>query len=131
VTNQTEDRELPHDAVFEMGHAAGLVEPCPLQLDSLRKLVEEPSAPSEQDVDQVDPDLVHEPGGEELRPMSAPISPMRLSPAASRACASALSIPSPTNVKGGPELAGDLWVTTKHATSPSGPLPPQFSVELS
>ena len=53
------------------------------------------------------------------------MSPTRLPPAASWASARACSIPSVTNVKGGPELAGGLWVTTKHGTSFSGPLPPQ------
>ena len=57
---------LPEDAVLEMRHAVGLAEPGPFQLDSLRELVEQPTAPSEQDIDQVDSDLVHEPRGEEL-----------------------------------------------------------------
>jgi hypothetical protein len=49
-----------------MRHAAGLAEAGLLQLDSPRELVEQPTAPSEQDIDQVNPDLVHEPRGEEL-----------------------------------------------------------------
>lgn len=31
----------------------------------------------------------------------------------------------------GSELAGGLWVTTKHETSPSRPLPPHAPIELS
>jgi hypothetical protein len=58
--------ELPEDAVLEMSHAVGLAQPGLFQLDSLRELVEQPTAPSEQDIDQVDSDLVHEPRGEEL-----------------------------------------------------------------
>jgi hypothetical protein len=49
-----------------MHHAVGLAEPGLFQLDSLRELVEQPAAASEQDIDQVDSDLVHEPRGEEL-----------------------------------------------------------------
>ena len=49
-----------------MRHAVGLADPGLFQLDSLRELVEQPTAPAEQDIDQVDPDLVHEPRGEEL-----------------------------------------------------------------
>src|SRR6266542_2443041 len=45
---------------------AGLTEPRPLQLDPLGELVEEATAPPEQDIDHVDPDLVHEPRGQEL-----------------------------------------------------------------
>ena len=63
--------------------------------------------------------------------MLAPISPIRLSPAASWAFASALSIPSVTNANTGSGLVGDLWVITKHGTSPSGPFPPHSPIELS
>jgi hypothetical protein len=49
-----------------MRHAVGPAEPGLFQLDSLRKLVEQPTPPSEQDIDQVDSDLVHESRGEEL-----------------------------------------------------------------
>src|SRR5687768_11656943 len=56
----------PDDAVLEMRHAVGLAEPGLFQLDSPRELVEQPTPPAEQDVDQVDSDLVHEPRGEEL-----------------------------------------------------------------
>ena len=58
--------QLPEDAVLEMRYAVGLAEPGLFQLDSLRELVEQPTAPSEQDVDHVDSDLVHELRGEEL-----------------------------------------------------------------
>jgi hypothetical protein len=122
---------LPEDAVLEMRHAVGLAEPGLFQLDSLRELVEQPTAPSEQDIDQVDPDLVHEPRAEECWSMSAPMSPICLSAATSWAFARARSIPSVTNVKTGSELSGGLWVTTKHGTSPTGPLPPHASIELS
>src|SRR5438093_3967906 len=61
----------------------------------------------------------------------APISPIRFSAATSWAFARALSIPSVANVNTGSELAGGLWVTTKHGTSPSGPLSPHASIELS
>jgi hypothetical protein len=47
-------------------HVVGLAEPGLFQLDPLRELVEQSTAPSQQDIDQVDPDLVHEPRGEEL-----------------------------------------------------------------
>jgi hypothetical protein len=57
---------LTDDAVLEMRHAAGLADPRLLELDSLRELVEQPASTSEQDVDHVDPDLVHESGREEL-----------------------------------------------------------------
>jgi hypothetical protein len=49
-----------------MRHAVALAEPGLFQLNSLRELVEQPTAPSEQDIDQVDSDLVHKPRGEEL-----------------------------------------------------------------
>lgn len=49
-----------------MRHAVGLAEPSLFQLDPVRELVEQPTTPSEQDIDQVDPDLVHEARGEEL-----------------------------------------------------------------
>jgi hypothetical protein len=76
---------LPDDAELEMRHAIGLAEPGPFQLRSLRELVEQPTAPAEQDVDHVDPDLVHEPLGEELLVdvRAAPINPIRFSPATS------------------------------------------------
>ena len=38
----------PDDAVLEMGHAVGLAAPGLFQLDSLRELVEQPTAPAEQ-----------------------------------------------------------------------------------
>jgi hypothetical protein len=43
---------LPDDAVLEMRHAVGLAEPGLFQLDPPRELVEQPTAPAEQDVDQ-------------------------------------------------------------------------------
>ena len=46
--------------------AVGRGDPGPFQLDLPRELVEQPAASSEQDVDQVDSDLVHEPRGEVL-----------------------------------------------------------------
>jgi hypothetical protein len=121
---------LTDDAVLEMRHAAGLADPRLLELDSLRELVEQPASTSEQDVDHVDPDLVHESGREELLVEVRPISPIRFSPAASCAFARALSIPSVT-VKSGSGGSSCRWVTTKHGTSPSGPLPPHASIELS
>jgi hypothetical protein len=36
-----------------MGHAIGLCEPLLFELDSLRELIEQPAAASEQDVDHV------------------------------------------------------------------------------
>src|SRR5688572_19743120 len=57
---------LPNHAIREMRHAVGLGEPGLLQLDPLRKPIEQASSPTEQDVDQVDPDLVHEARREEL-----------------------------------------------------------------
>ena len=66
-----------------MRHAAGLAEPSLFELDSLRELVEQPAAPSEQDIDQVDSDLVNEPRGQECWSMLAPMSPIRSSAATS------------------------------------------------
>jgi hypothetical protein len=114
-----------------MRHAIGLAELCLFQLDSLREFVEQATAPSEQDIDQVDSDLVHEPRGEELLVDVGAHSPIRLSAATSWACTRAGSIPSETNVNNGSELGGGSWVTTKHETSPSGPFPPHASIELS
>jgi hypothetical protein len=74
---------LPEHAVVEMVHAAGLAEPGQLKIDPLRERVEQPTAAAEQDIDQVDPDLVHEPRGQELLVDVRPISPIRFSPAAS------------------------------------------------
>ena len=61
-----------------MRHAVGLAEPNLFQLDSLRELVEQPTVPSEQDIDQVDSDLVHEPAARNCWSMLAPMSPIRL-----------------------------------------------------
>ena len=52
-----------------MRHAIGLAEPRLFHLDSLRELVEQPTAPSEQDIDQADSDLVHEPAARYCRSM--------------------------------------------------------------
>ena len=49
-----------------MRHVVVPAEPGLFQLDSLWENVEQPAAPAEQDVDDVDPELVHEPGGEVL-----------------------------------------------------------------
>ena len=57
-----------------MRDAVGLAEPGLFQLDSLGELVEQPTAPSEQDIDQVDSDLVHEPRTRNWWSMSAPMS---------------------------------------------------------
>jgi len=46
----------PDDAVLEMRRAFGLAQPGLFELDSLRELVEQPAAPSEPDIDQVDPE---------------------------------------------------------------------------
>jgi hypothetical protein len=89
-----------------MRHAVGLAEPGLFQLDSLRELVEQATAPSEQDIDQMDSDLVHEPAARNCWSMFAPMSPIRLSAATSWALARAGSIPSVTNVNIGSELAG-------------------------
>jgi parallel beta-helix repeat protein len=70
------------------------------------------------------------PAARNCRGTSAPTSPMRLSSATSRAFASALWIPSVTNVKSGEALSGGLWVTTKHGTSPIRPPPPHSGDDL-
>src|SRR5215210_9107545 len=57
---------LPNHAIGEMRHAVSLGEPGLLQLDPLRKPIEQASSPTEQDVDQVDADFVHEARREEL-----------------------------------------------------------------
>jgi hypothetical protein len=85
-----------------MRHAVGLAELGLLQLDSLRKLVEQPTPPSEQDIDQMDSDLVHEHRGEELLVDVGAHEPDRLSVATSWAFARVRSIPSVTNVKTNP-----------------------------
>ena len=54
------------NAVLEVRHAVVLAEPGLFQLDSLWENVEQPATASEQDVDDVDPQLVDEPGGEVL-----------------------------------------------------------------
>ena len=62
----TDSPALPHDAVLEVRHVVVPAEPGLLQLDSLRQNVEQRTTTSEQDVDHVDPELVHEPRGEVL-----------------------------------------------------------------
>jgi hypothetical protein len=114
-----------------MRHTVGLAEPGLFQLDSLRELVEQPTAPSEQDIDQVDPDLVHEPRGEDLLVDVGAHEPDPLVGGDLLGFREGTLDPSVTNVNTGSELVGGLWATTKHGTSPSGPLPPHASIELS
>ena len=122
---------LPQDAVLEMRHAVRLAEAGLFQLHSLRELVEQPTAPSEQDVDQVDPDLVHQPRGEELLVDIGAHEPDPLVGGGLLGPREGSLDPFGDGREDGVRLANGLWVTTKHGTSPSGPLPPHASIELS
>src|SRR5436309_4154948 len=114
-----------------MRHVVGLAEPGLFQLDSLRELVEQPTAPAEHDVDQVDPDLVHEPRSQELLVGVRAHQPDPLL----RSDFLGLREGTLDPVGGEREyrLRARGWPVGDHEArpSPSGPLSPHASIELS
>ena len=123
---------LPHDAVLEVRHVVVLAEPGLFQFDSLRENVEQPTTASEQDVNHVDPQLVDEPRGEVLLvDVRAHEPDPFLAGCHPRLRERILDSLPVTNVKIGSAPAGGSCATTKHGTSPSGPLLLQLSIELS
>ena len=114
-----------------MRHAVGLAEPGLFQLDSPRELVEQTTSASEQDIDEMDSDLVHEPRGEELPIDVGAHDPDPLVGGYLLRLREGVLDPVRDHGEDRARRLERLCVTTKQGTSPSGPLPPHASIELS
>jgi hypothetical protein len=79
----------------------------------------------------VEPDLVHEPRGQELLVDVRAHQPDPLRAGDFLGLRERALDPVGDEREDGSEVAGGLWVTTKQGTSPNGPLPPHASIELS